>query len=270
MEWRTTTLSRFESSHIQVGDSFVLNASSKKDNPEDTIVVKSARKMAEDIVNNAKAEAAQIMETANLQINNLVQQSEEAINQAKEEGYQSGYKTGYNDGFKQVHTDLINQINSLDTLAEAAFKVKKEIIASSEKEILKLTLVIAEKVLKQKLEVHPEIMLNIVKAAVNELKDKEEVSIIVNPQLTNYLYNFSEELKLTIKGLKSIKILEDRTIHIDGVIVEASEHRIDARLETQISEITKQLMLESEENPVEISEEIEIRIEEPKKRKKND
>ena len=262
------SLTRIESSNIQLGNSYVLGNIQKEKEEADKIqreALKSAQKQVEEIINQANIQAAQILEAANHQVQEMIQQSQEDANQAKEDGYQAGYNAGYQDGHNQVHEDLINQVKSLDILAQSVFKVKQEIISSSEKEILQLTIIIAEKVLKQHLEIAPDKILSIIKAAINELKDKEEVNIIVNPAITNYLYDFSEELKETVNGLKSIKILEDKTIPADGVIVESTENRIDARLETQISEIAKQLLLEAEENPIlaEIPKEIEIRIEEP-------
>lgn len=262
-----TTLSRIESSNVQLGNSYVLDNTNKekREKIQENILMGNAQKKAEEIINNAKIEAEQIIQTATQQSQDLLQQSNDAIDQTKEAGYQAGYDAGFQEGYAKIHEDLTNQIKSMDTLAQSAFKVKKEIISASEKEILQLTTVIAEKIIKQQLEIQPKTILNIINAAINALKDKEEVSIIVNPQLTQYLYEYSEDLKQTIKGLKSIKILEDKTIPPDGIIVESSENRIDARLETQITEIVKQLLIEAEENPIldEIPKEIEIKIEEP-------
>ena len=269
------SLSRIESSNVQLGNSYVFGSVEKEKEEIDRIqrsALISAQKKTEEIINKANSEAAQIIEAANQQIQDFLQQAQEAADQAKEEGYQTGYNTGYQDGHRQVHEDLANQIKSLNILAQSVFKIKKEIISSSEKEILQLTIVIAEKILRQQLEIQPEIILNIIKAAINELKDKEEVNILVNPAITKYLYDFSEELKQTINGLKTIKIMEDKTIPVDGIIIESPEFRIDARLETQIAEIAKQLMTNFEENPVlgEIPKEIDIKIEGPPENLGND
>lgn len=267
-----TSLSRIKSSNVHLGNSYVFGKEKKEADPEsllsaeEKLAIASARKTAEDIVNEAKAEAAKIIEQAHQQGNEIIQQYQQAGEQARNEGYQAGYQQGYTDGQAKLYQDIASELRKLDSLAASAFSVKKEIISSSEEEILKLSVAIAEKIIRHELELNPEIVVNIIKSAINELKDREEVKIIVNPSFANLLMNQSEELKETVNGLKNLKILEDKSIPADGVIIESGESRIDARLDSQISEIMRVLISEYEENPVfeEIPKEIEIRIEEPK------
>lgn len=252
------SLSRIKSSIVHLGNHYMVGKTeNKQENQQDEILI-STQKQAEEILNAANAEAARIIDEAQTQV-------QETLQQSREEGFQTGYKTGYDESFKKIQEDFIRQIKSIDMIAQSAYKVKKEIISSSELEILQLTIAIAEKIVKQQLETSPETILSIVRAVIHELKDKEEIKIIVNPVHVEYLYNFSEELKNSINGLESVKIIKDKTIPIDGIIVESGESRIDARLETQIAQITKHLLNEAAENPTfaEIPKEIEIKIEEP-------
>jgi flagellar assembly protein FliH len=164
----------------------------------------------------------------------------------------------------QAKQELINKVWGVDILTSAAFDVKKEIINSAEKEIIELAIAIAENILRQKLDTEPELMKKITKSAIDQLSEKEEIRIIVNPALVNNLYDYVDELKEEIRGLKTVKITEDKTIPKDGVIVESPESRIDGRLATRMGEITKNLMREYAEkaNSGELSEEINIIIDE--------
>lgn len=255
-------MSRIRSCEVKLGDSYLLGNEKKTNEAEDEIVL-NAKKQADSIIAAANDRSAKIIEEAQLK-------AQEILEQTRQDGFQDGYKAGYDEGYNQIHSDLTEQINNVGIITSSTFDIKKEIIQSSEQEILQLTIAIAEKLVRQHLEISPDIILNIVKAAINELSDREEVKLIVNPALTNNLYQFSENLKHTIQGLKSIKIVEDKTISPDGLIVESQDTRIDARLVTQISEITKQILSEALKNPVlkEIPKEIEVRIEEPPARKR--
>jgi flagellar assembly protein FliH len=271
-----TTLSRIKGSNIKLGDSYKLGnddeASGSRHSINETAMQKALKDKTQEIINGANDEAEKIINAARQEAENLINQAQDAIAKATDESVQAGYKAGYDEGHKKIHEELIEQVKKVDTIAASSFNVKKEIISSAEKEILQLAIAISEKIIKQQLEINTDIILNIVKAAIMEIKDKEEISIIVNPSLTKCLYDHSDELKKTIKGLKSIKIVEDKSIPSDGLIVESPESRVDARLESQIGEIARHIMLESEENPVfaEIPKEIEIRIEEPSSIKEND
>ena len=78
-------------------------------------------------------------------------------------------------------------------------------------------------------------------SAINQLKDKEEVTIIVNPQLVQNIVNLSEEFKNEISQLKHIKIIEDSSLSVDGTIVSTPLSRIDSRISSQIDEIASRL-----------------------------
>ncbi len=203
-----------------------------------------ARNQEKLIIDEARQKAELIEEEAKQKAQIKAEEAENLKQQSIESGYAEGLQKGYDDGIAQAKQEISDRIWGMDVLSSSVFRVKKEIINSAEMEILQLSTLIAEKVLRQKLEIDPELMKGIIKGAIEQLKEKEEVKIIVNPALTQNLYEFSGELQETIRGLKSIKIIEDRTIPKDGVIVESAESRIDARIETQIREITQNIMQE--------------------------
>lgn len=270
-----TSLSRIRMEDIKEGSSYLVN-----NKPASTLKIAPSVEQTSSEENTALSEAAieaqkiisKAQENAEIIIKEAENKAQEMFNQAQEEALKAGYTSGYEAGLNQIQIDFINQIKAVETVAKSSFAVKKEIITSAEQELIKLSITIAEKLVRQKLEIQPELILSIVKAAINEIKDKEEIKIIVNPAVTNCLCEFSESLKQDFQGLEKIKIVEDKTIPLEGVIVESLESRIDARLDSQINEISKKLLKEAAENPVlnEIPKEIEIKIEEPKLKESDD
>jgi flagellar assembly protein FliH len=270
---------RIRSSNVQLGKSLTLEHKKfiaegltpeeiKKQEQE-----REARQTCDDMLKKANEQAGAIVEEAEKQAAEIIRQAEEeaakkaeetelAKQQAVEEGYAAGFQKGHEEGTIQAKQEIKEKVWSVNTLTSATFRVKQEIINSAEQEILELSTVIAEKILRQKLEMQPGLMKEIIRSAIEQLSDKEEIKIIINPALTENLYEFAEEFEETIRGLKSIKITEDKTIPRDGVIVESSDSRIDGRIETQLDEIVRNLMREFSEkcNEEEIPEEINIKI----------
>lgn len=265
---------RIRSSDVQLGESFIFEHSSKLSsdgnfNDEnlskeelylqlkekefkqklDQMLVDSQHQ-ANSIIEEAKQKAAQLLEEVKQTAKNKEEEFELLKNSALEETRQSGMQIGLEEGYQKASEEVFSKVINLEAIAGSSFKLKKEIILSAELEILQLSIVIAEKILKQQLEIKPEMIKEIIRAAINELKDKEEIKIIVNPALKEQLYDFSEELKIAIKGMKTIKIIEDKTIHANSAIIESPESRIDARLETQIAKIAEELMKTFSEEPV--------------------
>ena len=248
---------RIIGSNVQLGDSYRLPDNGNLDFLTETDEGYKLKKMMEQMrkdaveqaqitVNNAKVQAQQIIEQAK----EVERQIETLKNAELEQARQQGFKSGFAEGAEIAGKEIYAKVANLQTLANASFDMKKEIILSAEQEILQLSIAVAERILKQQLELKPEMVNKIIKAAVLELNDKEEVKIIVNPALKDQLYEFSDELKSLIKGMKTVKIVEDKTINPDSAIVESLESRIDARLEAQIAEVTRELMKSFAEEPV--------------------
>lgn len=275
---------RIKSSDVQLGKSFVIGPvqkGGKELTPEEKFeqekrarqeelrkileqMQADAEKQAQEIIAKAGQKAEEIMQQAEQDAVIKAEEAENLKNQSIENGYAEGFQKGYDEGLAQAKQEIIDRVWGIDTLASSCFSVKKEIINSAEQEMLELSTAIAEKIIRHELKVKPELMQGIIKGAIKQLKDREEIKIIVNPSLTQNIYESVEELKEELKGLKSVKILEDRTIPRDGAIVESPESRIDARIETQLREIVKNIMEEHNErcHLDTVPEEIEVRIDE--------
>ncbi len=245
-----TSLSRIIGSSVQFGEAYQLKTVEKKVDPREQAIIEHARAQADELLANAQAKADAIMAKANEHAENIVASADEIIKKANEDGYQAGYNTGYNDGHNKVHENLANQVKAIDITAKAANRVRKEIIQSSEREILYLTSAIAEKILKTKIDIEPEVILNIIKAAIRDIKDKDDIKVLLNPEISSYIYDFTDEIKQAVNGLDYIKILEDKTVSKNGIIIESIESRLDVGVKSQIAQITKLLITEAATNPV--------------------
>ena len=266
---------RIKSSDVQLGESFIIGqvfkSSFEGDFNDDAelsreelysqlkenefkqkldLMLAESQQQSASIIAEAENKAAQLSKESELLAVKRQEEFEIFKTAVSEEAKKEGFKLGYEEGHQKAYEDVHLRVINLEAIAGTAFKLKKEIILSAEQEILQLSISVAEKILKQQLEIKPEMILEIIRVAINELKDKEEIKIIINPALKEQLYTFSEELKTSIKGMKIIKITEDRTIHPDSAIIESPESRIDVRFDTQIAEITREIMKTFAEEPV--------------------
>ena len=263
-------MTRIRSTNIKYGDSFVLPIEKAKEEKPDSpeliqlkeelrllnLEVEKAKERKENILNEAKAEAEKLIQDTNNKIQQeneqLVKQREaekkafeEQMTQESEkiraEAYQTGYDDGYKQGYVVITNELEEKVHVVDDFAKAQFDLKANIIKSSELDIINLVLEIAKKVCTESIKFNPEIIKVLTENAIKELKDKEEITVIVNPKLLDILNSISDRLKEEIPQLKNIKIIEDNAVSADGVIVESVLTRVDSRVKSQISEIAEKL-----------------------------
>lgn len=238
-------MSRIESGKINLGNSFVLNAEGRAQLNKE---ISDAKLIADSIIADAKKQAEAILSQAKNQAESTVagaaQQAEASKEQIVGEARQKGYEEGYANGQERITTEMEDLIYNIDNFAKCRFEMKNRIIKSIHTDILDLVLSISEKICKVQLSQNKEVLENLVKEAISLLKEKESVTIIVNPEMAQKIYAISDNLKNSIHNLEHIKIVEDTSVSPDGTIVESVGSRIDARVSAQIEQISHKLFSE--------------------------
>ena len=248
-------MTRIKSDNVQIGSSYVLPienpykeeearlkrmilaAQKEKDRliQEGVAKAKELVDEAKEIITQAQQQATQIVETATNEAN---AQSTEIKETAQKEGYDAGYKQGYDDGTKSLEEKVL----AVDTFAQSQFDLKHNIIKSAQLDIVELVIAIARKVCQKSLESDINVLKDMTIEAIKQLKDKENITITINPELAEKIYSISEDLKEAIPKLQNIKVIEDDNVSADGTIVETLLSRVDNRLKIQIDQIAEKFL----------------------------
>lgn len=208
----------------------------------DNLVIE-AKKEAERIVSQAKLQYEKTMEDINQQRTSWAEEKELLISAAKEEGYESGWSEGQKQGYSE-YRKLLQEAREI---IEAAKNDYTAYLESSEKVILDLAVKIAGKITACKIE-DEENFLSFVKKALKEAKLCQEIRLYVHPQYYEFLLSQKEELQSIFLHHTNLFIYPDEEITVGGCVIESETGRIDAGIDTQLSEIKKILTerLESE------------------------
>ena len=85
-------------------------------------------------------------------------------------------------------------------------------------------------------------MKNITIDAIKQLNEKENITIIVNPELVDNINTLVPTFREEIPKLETIRVVEDNSVSPDGVIVETLNTRLDSRVSVQIEEIAQKML----------------------------
>ncbi len=204
----------------------------------------------------AEQKAQTIIQQAQIEGEQIKLQARE---QGIQEGILEGQNQGYQDGYHHALNEFREKIISVDRLIGNIINAKSEIYHSGEDELLEFVMLIAEKLAHTQITFDNTAIKKIIIDAASELREKETIKVLIHPELAHKIYSISDDIKDTIYGLKNLKILEDRTVSPDGVIIESPESRVDARLATQVETLMEALTKEKIQTP--ILEEKEINVE---------
>ena len=179
---------------------------------------------------------------------NMLQSAKEEIKLEKEQwdqekqllvkqGYQEGYELGVAEGkmaAEKQYEQLIQEMNELEKTAIEDYHKKLE---QSDHHIVDLSVNMAEKIIKEELATDPNLFLNIVIAAITEIKDQSQISIYVHPNNYQSLVKQKGELINTLDGDTKLSIFINKKMTENECLIEHPFGQIDASIDTQLQQI---------------------------------
>ena len=162
---------------------------------------------------------------------------EERIQLEKEQAYRSGFE----DGKEMIKEEEEKVVQLFISLIEELKKQREEYLKSVEKEMVRLSLEIASKVIQQKIERDEKIILKNLRHALKHLLDKGRIVVRLNPADLEIVSKHSKEFK-SAEGLKELILEEDSKVTRGGCLIHSELGHIDAQIETQLEMIGKALL----------------------------
>jgi len=167
--------------------------------------------------------------------------------------YQSEMEKAYNDGLKSAEAQ-INQLlaeaqQKYDQLLEEALKIKeeaardyKETIKAAEKEVIELSIYVAEKIINTEVNKSDDYIINIIKDAMERVVSKEDVILKLCPEDYITVISNKKYWMTKIKGLGEILIEEDSSLESGDCIVDTPYGTIDAGIKVRMDKIQKAII----------------------------
>lgn len=206
-----------------------LDASQIEDLEEEaTNIIDDAKKMYLRIIEEANLEAQKILETAN-------QEREEIHLNSAEQGNAEGYATGLAQGLNQAEA-IIQQAAELKLQLDER---NKRIYKEAEIEIMEMVLDIARKVIGEELTQNPDVLISLIKKALEKCAFKEKLAIRVSEQDYDYVLDNKDRIVILTEGINDLEILCDKALKKGSCIVETQAGEINSGITVQLNEIEK-------------------------------
>ncbi|AOM83188.1 flagellar assembly protein FliH [Salisediminibacterium beveridgei] len=161
------------------------------------------------------------------------QQAEQIFNEAAENGFNQGHQ----EGIEQGKTQCDEQIQEARQMIELARHDVVRRIEEAEPDILELSVAVASRILGKTVETHPETWLHMVKQAIYEVREQEEVKVYVPPDWYPMTIQGQRELQEVAVHVGELIILPDEQLSGHQCVLETPFGRVDASMDTQLLEI---------------------------------
>ena len=188
------------------------------------------------IYSEAQAEAEKIK-------NEALQEAEQLRQTAREDGYQTGQTQGYQDGLQTAQQEQAAVLDAVNEKASrtilAAQEEMKTCMVLAERQIAEIIFSVAGKILPQHFLDVPQIILPMVKKALDKIKDQEGIVIRVSPDNYEFVIMAKNEFQAMLTGNEPLQVQADPSLGLGDCIIESLSGSVDARLQTQLELIKK-------------------------------
>ena len=200
-----------------------------------------AEKQAQEILDKAAAEAEKIVEDTK-------QEAKELLEKVQKEGYDAGYddgkEQGIKDGKEKIEDELDAIVKQTNEKAQKTLRDAKELTAEyfidAEDDIVKIVVMAIEKILPQHFLDAPQVILPVVREAINHVRDQKEIIIHVEPYSYDLVLMARPELKsMLTDGTATVEIVSDDALQPGDCVIETPNGGVDARLSTQLELMKK-------------------------------
>ena len=196
------------------------------------------RAEADAVLAQARAQSAEMLEDAAIQAEAL-----------REAAWQEGHHQGRTEARAAVEAEGRAAWDArgaalraeLDGLVTQIGVAREALWARQEPEMVALALDIARQVVKTEVTQNPEVVRALIANAVRRITDKDNVRVRVSVADAPRVKEMRQDLMELMDGLRHLEIVDDRRVGEGGCVIETNAGTIDAKIETQLSEVARAL-----------------------------
>lgn len=184
--------------------------------------------------NEADSNACENNKDVEAEIEKIRKEEKQRIKIAEKDAYDSGFSKGLREGIDREKRELSFAAESAEKMIGELKMLKEELMKSSEKEIIGLAFLMAEKVIHKEVSADREVILSVLRDAIRDMRDKDGVRIRLNPEDYRYITEAKPDF---LANLGDILIEKDEKIGRGGAVIETHLGAVDARLDQQLNNI---------------------------------
>lgn len=217
-----------------------IRVSIEKSPPDDN---SESKKLAEKMLTEARNQADALIQSARNEADKILAAANEEVARLKEETYRTAFEKAVNDGRETVKRQMTADLQKAAAILNEAEVIRTERIASSEPELLKLSVAIAQKIISHELKLDTSAIRGIISNALAKVTGATNIKIRIHPEDFEML-SAADALNFeTVLGEpKPIHFEADPAIARGGCFIETEMGNVDARIQMQLETIVTELL----------------------------
>jgi len=162
----------------------------------------------------------------------------------EKQAYQRGFDEGQKAAIESRSQEIEPVLKSLHQAFVQLQNLRTEIYKTIEKEVVKLALAIARKVICQEVKTNKDVVLCVAKEALSKIEVPGEIKVKLNPSDLQFIKETKDQLTHFLYNIENVTFEAEASISSGGCVIETNLGEIDARIEKQFNVVEE--MFQSE------------------------
>ena len=180
-------------------------------------------------------QAHELLATAQAQADDLLTKAQARVSQIEGDAYEKGMTTAQAKVAEEINAAVADLREKLAHTVSELEPLYAMIAARAERDLVKLALEIARKVVQREVTTDPDIVLTLVRVALERLHPRAVAKVLLHPEDFEYVNARRPELS---HG-STLELIADVSIGRGGCLVQSEHGDMDARLEQQFASIER-------------------------------
>jgi flagellar biosynthesis/type III secretory pathway protein FliH len=152
-------------------------------------------------------------------------------------GYNVGFEQGHAAGQAAAEELMAGSVARLAAMAHSVHESHAAFFRAAERQVVDLALQIAQKVIEREVENMPDLAVNVIRAALEEMDARTAVRVRVSPDDEELLRRRWSQVVPAGVGAERIEIQSDERVQSGGAIIETNHGEVDAQLESKLAQL---------------------------------
>jgi flagellar biosynthesis/type III secretory pathway protein FliH len=156
---------------------------------------------------------------------------------ARLEGYNNGFEEGRAAGLAAADAATAESVQRLSELVSAVHESHATFFRSAERQVVDLALQIAQKVVEREVENIPDLAVNVIRAALEEMDARTAVRVRVSPDDQELVRRRWTQIIPPGISPDRIELQQDERVQSGGAIIETTQGQVDVQLESKLAQL---------------------------------
>jgi flagellar biosynthesis/type III secretory pathway protein FliH len=152
-------------------------------------------------------------------------------------GYNVGFEQGYAAGAAAAEEALAQSVRRLAQVVASVHENHASFFRVAERQVVDLALQIAQKVVEREVENMPDLAVNVVRSALEEMDARTAVRVRVHPEDAELLRRRWAQVVPPGVGADRIELQPDERVRSGGAVIETTHGEVDAQLESKLAQL---------------------------------